>query len=464
MDTYSCQEALDMTFSRLQSLFCDQGVTRIYVKHLSPNDNSKNQPYLGGDYSSLGIIPTGPMTAVDCSSKKGGARQRFIFKAPVDFVWIGPDGSGYPAPQSKLILYPQYPEVRLSGFLAGSKVNLSRWMDPHKEGRARGRILVLGTTPSGVVFGYLIVPDCALARELQELRPIQSAGVFDEYPLTTLASSPGFSRQALLDNLRAIHQAGWILGQKLDRNGQPAPYHAPNGGGYTLEALLGVKPNGQAEPDFMGWEIKQFGVVRFERICAKIITLMTPNPTGGIYKEKGVDFFLQKFGYPDRCGRPDRINFGGIHRCNETCPLTRLKLSLEGYDPDRRIINAPDGGLVLQSSDGVIAAKWHFTGLIDHWKRKHAHAAYVPSMRRNVGGNHEYCYGKNILLGEGTDFAYLLGALANGSVYYDPGVKLEKASSAHPKSKQRHQFRIKVHGLESLYRQFETVDLLQDAG
>jgi len=27
-----------------------------------------------------------------------------------------------------------------------------------------------------------------------------------------------------------------------------------NRGGYTLEAELGITPNGYSEPDFMGWE------------------------------------------------------------------------------------------------------------------------------------------------------------------------------------------------------------------
>ncbi len=33
-----------------------------------------------------------------------------------------------------------------------------------------------------------------------------------------------------------------------------------------LEAELGVTPNGYSEPDFMGWEIKQFGVKKFDKI------------------------------------------------------------------------------------------------------------------------------------------------------------------------------------------------------
>ena len=58
-------------------------------------------------------------------------------------------------------------------------------------------------------------------------------------------------------------------------------------------------------------------MTRLERISAGILTLMTPEPTGGYYKTAGVESFVRKFGYPDMTGqanREDRLNFGGIHR------------------------------------------------------------------------------------------------------------------------------------------------------
>jgi hypothetical protein len=60
------------------------------------------------------------------------------------------------------------------------------------------------------------------------------------------------------------------------------------------------------------------------------ITLMTPEPTGGFYKERGVEAFIRKFGYPDKNDRPDRLNFGGIHRAGERQPSTGLTLRLTG--------------------------------------------------------------------------------------------------------------------------------------
>src|SRR3546814_10709373 len=68
---------------------------------------------------------------------------------------------------------------------------------------------------------------------------------------------------------------------------------------FTLEAELGITPNGYAEPDFMGWEIKQYGVRDFVSFRPKSpVTLMTPEPTGGVYRTEGVAAFMKRFGYP----------------------------------------------------------------------------------------------------------------------------------------------------------------------
>lgn len=84
------------------------------------------------------------------------------------------------------------------------------------------------------------------------------------------------------------------------------------------EAELGIPKNSSAEPDFLGWEVKQFAVEDFERIeSAKPITLMTPEPecwrtaTNGFYKDADVAAFIRKFGYADKHDKPDRLNFGG---------------------------------------------------------------------------------------------------------------------------------------------------------
>jgi hypothetical protein len=73
-------------------------------------------------------------------------------------------------------------------------------------------------------------------------------------------------------------------------------------------------------------------------------------------------------------------------------------------------------------------------------------------------GKLAYRYGNLIRIGYGTDFTLCLKALALNKVYYDPGIKLENASTA-PRTKRRSQFRIKSADLPTLYHEMKTVDL-----
>lgn len=107
---------------------------------------------------------------------------------------------------------------------------------------------------------------------------------------------------------------------------------------------------------------------------------------------------------------------------------------------------------------GEIAASWAFSGLLAHWARKHTRAAYVPSMRRKEP-RWQYAYGARVRLAQGTDGLRLLKALACGAVYYDPGIKLEKVSSAKPVAKKRSQFRVASKNISSLYEAVELVEV-----
>ncbi len=71
----------------------------------------------------------------------------------------------------------------------------------------------------------------------------------------------------------------------------------------------------------------------------------------------------------------------------------------------------------------------------------------------------KYKYGKNIILGTGTDFQLFLAQMANGNIYYDPGIKMEDILTK-PKIKKRSQFRIKSQYLPQLYNVNEVIDLL----
>lgn len=75
---------------------------------------------------------------------------------------------------------------------------------------------------------------------------------------------------------------------------------------------------------------------------------------------------MRRFGYPDKNQRPDRLNFGGIHRVGERQSSTGLTMQLTGYDAARGRITDASGAIVLVSDAGELAAAWPFSGLLAH--------------------------------------------------------------------------------------------------
>lgn len=431
----------------LVRMFREKGGRKFYLKYLAENDNSKNQVYFGSNFEVLNVIPFGNLYAEHKSSKP-------IFKADVNFAWIGGNGAEYPAPNAKLILYPQYPEVRFSGFLKGCSNPPSSLM---ADG-IKGRVLFFSITNEGKVLGHVISSGNPLLRELEALfGGRDKKGVFIEIPYQEEHLIKD-TEVELLNELLRINLKGWIKSKKLLPSGAIGPCNAPNCGGYTLEAELGITPNGYSEPDFLGWEVKQHAVSTFDKFKSGVITLMTPEPTGGIYKEKGVIEFIKTYGYPDKNGKPDRWNFGGIHKFGERQASTSLTLTLTGYDAEKGKIIDASGGIALITSKDKVAALWDFSGLIAHWNRKHAQAVYIPSMKEDKP-ELNYSYGNVVRLCKGTDFLRLLKAIAKGSVYYDPGIKLENISTR-PKAKKRSQFRIHSKNIPSLYESTREKNLL----
>jgi hypothetical protein len=435
-----------MTLGRLQELMRANGVNQLLAKELAPNDNSKNQPYLGGDFQTLSILPVGDIRA---ERTENG---RETLKAPVSFWWLQPDATMEQAPGAQIILYPQYPEIRLSGFLRGTRNAPNELMNT----RLEGRLMFLGVTPSARVVAWVVGPDSALAREFCSLRDLEQTGVFWKLPLTGDEEVPPKAR--LLSELRRIHERDWIDSYALRSDGSFAACNAPQCVGYTLEAELGVARNGYAEPDFLGWEVKASQVPSFATPSAsKVLTLMTPEPTGGHYRDSGVESFIRRFGYEDRRGREDRLNFGGIFRAGSRHDGTGLTLAMEGYDAGAQQITNASGALSLLTDEGYAAASWSFPTLAKLWNTKHAQAVYVPAECRTDPAR-AYRYGSRIRLGEGTDFLKLLAAVSEGKVYYDPGIKMENASTARPRIKRRSQFRIRSGDLETLYSAMTEVD------
>lgn len=423
-----------------------RGVIRLFAKHLSPNDNSKNQIYLGGDFRVLNDLPAGEPVAGTT-----GKHAKPIFKAPLRLEWLDDSGRTFPAPNAQLILYPQYPEVRMSGFLLGAQWSPNDLLTVRDD----GRVLLLGVTEIGKIIGYAAGASSAVANELRALRRAEPAGVLQRIPLRAdddLASS----RARLLSALCRVSREGWISGWRLRDDGGRLPCTAQNCVGVTLESELGITANGRSEPDFDGWEVKAHTVDSFAREGSGAVTLMTPEPNGGAYAKLGAIDFVQRYGYVDKRGREARMNFGGVHRVGERCEATGLTMIMDGYDASTGKIARADGVLALLDDGGTVAASWTFAGMLAHWSRKHARAVFVPALKRSEP-NISYCYGASVLLAEGTDYALALKGFADGTIYYDPGIKVEGIPDS-PVAKKRSQFRVARRKLVSLYHGSAVVD------
>jgi hypothetical protein len=435
----------------LLSIFHDLGVKRVVVKRLSSNDNSKNQLYLGSGFEAAQIIPHGEIYPDKTRSKRIEPK----FKAAMNFSWVDAKGKLELAPAAQIIFYPKYPEVRFSGFLSGCGFNLTNLMGVRA--RIEGRLLFWGITDTDSIVGHVLSPCNPSVREFKEMLNISEEGALITFSLSTPKES---SKDKLLRKLKIIHQKKWIRGSRLTSDRNRIDYFSSNAGGYTLEAEFGIAPNGYSEPDFEIWELKQYGVTSFDRVQSKPITLMTPEPTGGIYTEEGLKRFIQIYGYQDRRGRENRINFGGVHRIGAIQRLTQLEMKLIGYDSETKKITDSEGSIVLVDKSDVIAASWDFSSLLKHWNRKHQHAVYIPSMNKKENDISFYAYSNNVQLGEHTDFLLFLESLNDGSIYYDPAIKLEGIGTGHERHKRRSQFRIGTVKLHNLYKTFELIDVL----
>lgn len=422
---------LDQMWVAMQS----HGATRLLVKELAPNDNSKNQPYLASDASLAGfsIIPARAVTAVGRN-----------FRAGINLAWLDDAGKAWPAPHAKVIQYRRYPEIRLSGFLRGCSEAPAELMNT----RQPGRVLFLGVAGAGVI-ARVEGPGSALAAEARAL--IAAGGTTRVAALHELPMTLGLTNeQMLLRRLREIHEAGWIPGKRLRSDGQVVAYGARNAGGMTLEASCGIAANSIPLPDYLGWEVKGLSAKNYLKPApSSVLTLITVQPRGGFYAEYGVTEFVKRFGYPDKSGKPDRLNFGGRYFFGPPVALTGARLAVEGYHPDTGI--EPEGRLVLFMRDGTKGAIWPFADLLKHWTQKHARAVFVPYEREGAGSASRFRYAPSVLLGWDSDLTRFIHQIWFGYVNYDPACKIEGVAGGAPKAKHRHQFRTTLGRLDGLY-------------
>tara|TARA_Y100001970_G_scaffold33670_1_gene41881 strand:- start:5064 stop:6488 length:1425 start_codon:yes stop_codon:yes gene_type:complete len=465
--------------NEISKMFSDNGVRVIYFKHLAKKvDNDKNQISLGSSIKGLGSLfksKTVMGNITKSTRKKYSKKESIIYYGLLDFYWILPNGKKEKAPKTKIINYLQYSkdgEARLSGFVSGSP-NSPPALRRTKQERFGHRILCLGSNDLGEVYGYVLTEkDDKIVDNFPELPKHDSIPLLEYISTHNLKlenkqiQSP---RNLLLEELREIYNAGWHDSVRMKSDGSVIPYRANNGGGYTLEALLGIKPNALKKPDKYGFEIKSYGATSNARI-----SLMTPTPDEGDAGELSFSEFMIKHGWKSRSDDykfvftgPFKESLEKIYSKEHNNYPNSMTLLLNGYDDHKGIwvdqskINI---SLVKKNYQSFVAM-WSLQKLISSWEEKHAQAIYVCRQRNS---KNQYKFSSNVYICTGTSIWKLLEATKKRIVCFDPAHDVYlKGHKKHPKGKEnnRPQWRISAsksklkHNLEALYETVETVDL-----
>lgn len=441
-----------VTLDQLRDLFAREGVRTAFIKLLSPKqDNEKNQIYLGGGLD--GVTNLFPATiharsASQSSAKRKSKAGKPKLEARLDFAWLSTGSERENAANARIIDYFQYPEVRFSGFLKGTR-NAPRAIRRKEQAAFGRRVLILGTAADGKVLGHVLTErDDPLVASFPELPLAGADGVLRVLTIDGAATVP--PAEQLRQEIAALVRGGWYS-SRINRGGTIVPFSGSQGGGYTLEALLGVAANGKKEPDRHGFEIKGFGGSR--------ISLMTPTPDGGFQGRHSFRDFMERWGSPGQ-KNDGSIRFTGVHRCDEVNGRTRLALRVTGYNHEADTFGDPERIAVelFHSESGEIVAAWSLEKLANHWNEKHANALYIAfEDREGPDGVTEYRYADRWLTGTGTDVWKLLRAVDRGLVFYDPADTIY----ANGKSKVRSQWRINARDLpramQELYTSSEIV-------
>ncbi|MCH9695186.1 MAG: hypothetical protein K0U72_11820 [Gammaproteobacteria bacterium] len=444
----------------LQDLFARHGVTQLYVKQLAPKqDNEKNQIYLGsGLDGATNLFPAAIVarSPSESTEKRKSSQGKPKVEAQIDLAWLDRNGSLHDAPHARIIDYFQYPEIRFSGFMRGCDEPPDA-LRRNNQAQYGVRILLLGISNTGRTIGFVITEAedelVSVFPDLPELRALPTLRV-----LTFLGAAGSSPTELLLSDLAAAHHAGWHPSIILKpRESGPIPFRGNQGGGYTLEAILGVPANADHAPDKHGYEIKTYSKGK--------ISLMTPTADTGYGGDNPFRDFMAKYGRPGQAN-DGRTVFTGVHRSGRVNPATGCELTVDGYDAAAGSFSADTNDIqvsIRKVETGEVISGWSFKKLADSWNKKHSSAAYVARERRphegDDGHDHDYRFLADVFICEGTDIWRLLRTIHSGEVYFDPAHTIYASGEA----KVRPQWRINTSRLAEclshLYREVQLVTL-----
>lgn len=447
---------------QVHDLLISAGAESIWVKKLGKNNNSKQQVWLANDPSDLSFLPLGVPTYTPTRSQKRKAGSPVI-QIPVSWHWVTPDGE-FNAPNSKLCYYPQYPEVRFSGFLQGAKDAPSELMSEAKRGHEPNRCLFFGPVKNAAGKTDHVVALVVGAPSLAT-RYVLNMDTFEEgriCPVIYYSKQP-VGEFSVLENALSDIIGKKITPWRLRKDGTiDRPYVAMNAPGFTLEAELGVGENSIPGPDFDVWELKAIKQKSLDKRSNHKVTLFTPQPDRGWITSHSQVAFVLRYGHvsdTDMTGNPVEYYFtsGDINRQGKSRDTAKLNLQLVGFNDSKHF--DPNGMIALYDKQtGELAAGWSYLKLLEHWQCKHNRAAYVPYIREGSGVDTTVEFGPLVTLGISTSFGLFLQAFQDGKVVYDPGDKaIFKDGKWIPHS--RSQFRINLNDIADIYQEVKEVSI-----
>ncbi|MBJ7312181.1 MvaI/BcnI family restriction endonuclease [Rugamonas sp. CCM 8940] len=434
--------------AELSALLALYGADLALLKILPKNANDKNQIYVASDFGvlfdifDLTLAERGASTSE--TKDRSDSSSRIREAAFNSFTWIRRNGPPVAARRVKAIIYPQYPEARLSGLQTVENTMPQALSVAYtKQYPEAKRLLVLGRLPRGECIGLVCID---MSSEFE----------------AELAALPGFTRAKACKRLEIAQDSAGKLearlasvlgkslpGCRLDSYGNTLPFSGTQVCGYTLEHALGIVPNSNMDGDLYGIELKTHTQVK--------VTLFTPEPDGGLYVESFAGF-MKKYGYADADGD---YRLTGVHRAGEICAKSGLTLQVWEYreEEGRRVaypynpataLTAKIGAVdvVLTGPEGEVAASWSLERLMNCWGAKHNQVVYIKANKvpnpdaaqAAAGHEHLVTFERTVMWCRNTTAERLLNAICDGVIFLDPAPKLHATSSA--KNKRRAQWRV----------------------